>query len=484
MSFLGVRNIRASHWAGIALMALAALALSVGEADARKKRKRVFRPAPPPLAHIVVDAKSGEVLDAKNADARRYPASLTKVMTLFLLFEQLESGKLKLDSPLKVSRYAARRPPSKLGLKPGSAIQVEHAIKALVTKSANDVATVVAEAIGGSESAFAGQMTRKARELGMGRTTYMNASGLPHAHQITTARDQAVLGRAIQERFPRHYKYFATSTFHYRGRAMRNHNKLLGNVRGVDGIKTGYIHASGYNLVSSVNRNKRHIVAVVLGGRTGRTRDAIMKRLIRDNIHEASTQPATPPVTASAKTAIETVGLPTPPARPSFRANATAKLANGADPTDPRTTRMVQAAGTADDLAKAATTAISAVLPGKAAVSGEGSYKVASATRPEARAADIPATPAPPEAQATQATRVAQTLRPVAPASVTAVRPGAIDADGPAHAALVTAGAVFESQKFPGWFPYMLVAFIGAAGSFASAFCGLVSRCVPRRRTA
>ena len=174
---------------------------------------------------------------------------------------------------------------------PGQTIAVEDAIRALVTKSANDVAVVVAEAIGGDEDTFARMMTRKARALGMARTVYTNASGLPDDDQITTARDQATLGRAIQDRFPRYYRYFATPSFVYRGHAMRNHNKLLGRVEGVDGIKTGYTRASGFNLVSSVRRGNRHIVAVVLGGASGGARDARMRGLIEQHIASAATQP-------------------------------------------------------------------------------------------------------------------------------------------------------------------------------------------------
>ena len=199
----------------------------------------------PPYAAIVVDANSGSVLHAANPDALRHPASLTKIMTLYLLFEQIEAGKLRLDSRLEVSDHASQQAPSKLGLLPGQTLSVEDAIRALVTKSANDAAVVVAEAIGGDEETFARMMTRKARALGMSRTVYNNASGLPDEDQLTTARDQATLGRAIQDRFPRYYRYFATPSFTYRGHAMRNHNKLLGRVEGVDGIKTGYTRASG-----------------------------------------------------------------------------------------------------------------------------------------------------------------------------------------------------------------------------------------------
>jgi D-alanyl-D-alanine carboxypeptidase len=217
-------------------------------------------------------------------------------MTLYLLFEQLEAGRLKLSSELEVSPHAAAQAPSKLGLRPGESISVENAIRAVVTKSANDVAVVVAEAIGGTESDFATRMTEKAHALGMSRTLYRNASGLPNPEQITTARDQALLGRAIQERFPKYYRYFSTPSFTYRGHAMRNHNHLLGRVAGVDGIKTGYVEASGFNLVTSVWRGKRHLVAVVMGGRTGGARDARMRELIEQNINVASLQHTAPSV--------------------------------------------------------------------------------------------------------------------------------------------------------------------------------------------
>ena len=244
----------------------------------------------PPYADIVVDANSGQVLHNTNADSLRHPASLTKIMTLYLLFEQLDAGKLRLDSRLEVSDHASQQAPSKLGLMPGQTIAVEDAIRALVTKSANDVAVVIAEAIGGDEDSFARMMTRKARALGMSRTVYANASGLPDADQLTTARDQATLGRAIQDRFPREYRYFSTPSFVYRGYAIRNHNKLLGRVQGVDGIKTGYTRDSGFNLVTSLRRGPRHVVAVVLGGTSGAARDARMRGLIEQEIASASTQ--------------------------------------------------------------------------------------------------------------------------------------------------------------------------------------------------
>jgi D-alanyl-D-alanine carboxypeptidase len=238
-------------------------------------------------AAIVVDVKTGKTLFSRNADAARYPASLTKMMTLYILFEEIERGNLSLKSRLKVSKYAAGRPPSKLGLKAGSSIIVRDAIRALAVKSANDVASVIAESIEGSESAFAQRMTRTARSLGMKRTTFRNASGLPDPRQKTTARDMARLGQALQDRFPAYYKYFSTRTFKYGKRTYRNTNRLLGVVKGMDGIKTGYTRASGFNLVTSVRQNDRHIIAVVMGGKTSKSRNAHMASLIKKNIRRA-----------------------------------------------------------------------------------------------------------------------------------------------------------------------------------------------------
>jgi D-alanyl-D-alanine carboxypeptidase len=255
-----------------------------------------------PYADIVVDGNSGAVLHATNPDARRHPASLTKIMTLYLLFEQLDAGKLKLDTPLRISAEAAGQSPTKLGLKPGSTLAVEDAIKGMVTRSANDAAVVVAEAIAGSEDDFARLMTRKAHALGMKDTVYKNASGLPDDDQITTARDQSTLGRAIQERFPRYYKYFSIRSFTFRGESISNHNHLLGKVEGVDGIKTGYINASGFNLVTSVHRGNRYLVAVVMGGSSGGSRDARMRELINDKIALASIKRTAPMVAEASGT--------------------------------------------------------------------------------------------------------------------------------------------------------------------------------------
>ena len=242
----------------------------------------------PAFAAVMVDVNTGRTLYADRENELRHPASITKVMTLFLLFEKLQSGELTLDTRIPVSRHAASMSPTKLGLRPGSTIRVEDAIKAIVTKSANDMAVAVAEAIGGDEDSFASLMTRKAHALGMFRTVYVNASGLPDNRQITTAHDLAMLGRAIQDRFPNYYHFFSTPSFTYAGQFMANHNHLMERVEGMDGIKTGYTNASGFNLLSNVNRGGRHIVAVVMGGKSAAGRDHIMEGLIAGHFEEAA----------------------------------------------------------------------------------------------------------------------------------------------------------------------------------------------------
>jgi D-alanyl-D-alanine carboxypeptidase len=237
-------------------------------------------PASAKYASIVIDGHSGQVLHAANADTRNYPASLTKMMTLFMAFEALDEGRLKKNQKLKVSRRAAGQSPSKLGLRKGRTITVEQAIRALVIRSANDVAVVVAEALGGTEAKFARMMTARAKRLGMTRTTFANASGLPNRKQLSTARDMGRLAQALYFTFPHYYHYFALSKFRYGGRTYRTHNNLVKHYRGSDGLKTGYTRASGYNLVTSVERNGRRLIGVVFGGRTARSRDAHMVSLL------------------------------------------------------------------------------------------------------------------------------------------------------------------------------------------------------------
>jgi len=237
-------------------------------------------PAAAYRASIVIDADSGMVLEAKRADRRLYPASLSKMMTLYLLFEALDEGRVTLATRMRVSRRAAGQPKSKLGVKAGSTITVHQAIQALIVRSANDVATVIAEALGGEEWKFAALMTRKARELGMRRTSFRNASGLPNRRQITTARDMATLARAMYRDFPHHYHYFATRSFRYKGKTYQTYNHLLTRYPGADGLKTGYIRASGFNLAFSAERGGKRLIGVVLGGGTPGSRDRAMARLL------------------------------------------------------------------------------------------------------------------------------------------------------------------------------------------------------------
>ena len=243
----------------------------------------------PPFSAYAVDGNSGRVLYGRDENELRHPASLTKVMTLYLLFEQLEKRRLSLDSELHVSHHAASQSPTKLGLRPGATIRVEDAIKSIVTKSANDMAVAVAEQIGGDEDTFARMMTHKAHALGMSRTLYRNASGLPNDEQMTTAKDMVTLGRAIHDKFPRYYHYFSTPSFRYAGQFMPNHNHLMEQVEGMDGIKTGYTRLSGFNLLSSVNRNGHYLVSVVLGGKTRLGRDRIMADLIQAQLDKCAT---------------------------------------------------------------------------------------------------------------------------------------------------------------------------------------------------
>ncbi len=278
----------------ISILAFSLAFTAVDPAQARRHHRpgharHAAAPYSPPYSAMVIDANSGRVLHAVDENELRHPASITKVMTLYMLFEQLDRGKMSLADQLTVSAHAASMEPSKLGLTPGATISVENAIKAICTKSANDMAVVVAEAIGGSEDHFAEMMTAKAHSLGMSRTNYANASGLPDDDQVTTAHDLIILGRSILERFPRYYSYFSTHQFNFAGRTIRNHNHLLGRIEGLDGIKTGYTRASGFNLLSSVKRGERRIVSVVLGGRSAGVRDKIMSDLIEQNIGKGST---------------------------------------------------------------------------------------------------------------------------------------------------------------------------------------------------
>lgn len=266
----------------------------------RKKKHVVFtRPQP---ASIVLNADNGKVLQAENADATRYPASLTKMMTLYLTFDALKKGKLKLNQEMPVSLHASSQPQTNIALEPGDKLQVKDAILSLVVRSANDSAVVLSEALGGTEEGFAVKMTAKARDLGMKKTVFHNASGLPDPRQRTTARDMATLGIALKRDFPQYYSFFKTESFTFRDRTYTTHNRVMTRYEGVDGIKTGYIRASGFNLVTSAKKNGNNLVAVVIGGKTWRERDNQMIALLDQNFDRMiAKNEKTPPVQMIAK---------------------------------------------------------------------------------------------------------------------------------------------------------------------------------------
>ena len=243
--------------------------------------------ARPEFAAITVDARTGQILFQDHEDSLRHPASLTKMMTLYVLFQDLKAGRISLSSQLHVSARAASMAPSKLHLKPGSTINVEEAIKALVTKSANDVAATIAENLGGSESNYAARMTRVAHSIGMSHSTFVNASGLPNDAQYTTARDMATLGLRLMRDFPQYYPYFRVTAFNFHGRMIKTHNKLVQHYAGTDGIKTGYIANAGFNLVTSTKRGDKRLVGVVLGARSPATRERFMIAMFERNFTHA-----------------------------------------------------------------------------------------------------------------------------------------------------------------------------------------------------
>ncbi len=407
MAFCGL-NFRLSRFAQIAVgvcVALSSASLYAPPAEAFHRHVHFahYRRHPggyePPFSAIVVDANTGRTLYSVNENDLRHPASITKVMTLYLLFEQLDKGALTLQSQIPISQHAAAQEPSKLGLSPGDTISVDDAIKAIVTRSANDMAVAVAEAVGGDESHFAEMMTRKAHELGMSRTQYVNASGLPNDQQLTTAHDLATLGRAMEERFPRYFKFFSTHEFVYDGQVIGNHNHLLGKVEGLDGIKTGYTRASGFNLLTSVHRDGRSMIAVVMGGHTAASRDALMESLIADHIAETSTShtatmiaQAEPPEPVRAPEPLPAVAplppRPAPATLAAVRPAPAAKRANG---------HIEEGDAEDDDEEEDGAPRVAAVLPpAKVAqrLAGE-PHPAAAPAQPVATAAATPAQPAP-----------------------------------------------------------------------------------------
>jgi D-alanyl-D-alanine carboxypeptidase len=289
------------------LLIVAPAGAPLSEAHAAKRKSGSG--APQIASAIVVDMNSGSILYSQSADLPRYPASLTKMMTLYVLFGYLRAGKVTPTSELVVTPHAASQAPTKLGLKPGATISTTDAVKALVTQSANDAAVTIAENLAGTEENFARVMTDTARSIGMNATTFRNASGLPNEDQITTARDMATLAAHLIHDYPEYYGVFETRYFTFNGRKYRNHNKLLFGYQGCDGIKTGYTKASGFNLTASVHRGNKHLVAVVLGGKTGGQRDAAMRSVLDRHFAKATDTKPTP-----AQLLASLVPAPSPPA--------------------------------------------------------------------------------------------------------------------------------------------------------------------------
>lgn len=327
---------------------------------------------------IVIDAKTGKVLYSADANGRRYPASLTKMMTLYLTFEALAKGRISKNTPVPFSAHAASEPPTKLGVRAGGSVPVETAILSMVTKSANDSATALGELLGGSQENFARMMTAKARQLGMNGTVFRNANGLPDPGQFTTAHDMAMLGIALREHFPQYYPYFSQRSFLYGRQRINGHNRLLGRIKGVDGIKTGYTRASGFNLVSSVADGDRRLVAVVMGGTSGRSRDNQMASLINTYLPRTSTRGGgnlvakggDTPVKALAKVLLPKRDAPTPDDKPAAEDAADVAEADDSAPVAEETKPVVQ-------IKKVKTVAVAAMAPAPASQAAPAAQAVA-----------------------------------------------------------------------------------------------------------
>jgi len=319
-------------------------------------------------AAIVVDAKTGKVLYSADANGRRYPASLTKMMTLYLTFEAMAKGRISKNTPVPFSAHASAEAPTKLGVRAGGSVPVEIAILSIVTKSANDSATALGELLGGSEDNFARMMTAKARQLGMNGTVFRNANGLPDPGQFTTAHDMAMLGIALREHYPQYYGYFSQRSFLYGRQRINGHNRLLGRIKGVDGIKTGYTRASGFNLVSSVADNDRQLVAVVMGGASGRSRDNQMAALINTYLPRASTRGGGDliakaggdnPIKTLAKVFLPKHDAPTPDEKPAVEEDAVVASADDDVPVAEETKPVIR-------VKKVKTVAVAAMAPAPA----------------------------------------------------------------------------------------------------------------------
>ncbi|HEY1095993.1 MAG TPA: serine hydrolase, partial [Alphaproteobacteria bacterium] len=290
----------------IAVFALCAAHVTPAEAAVRRGRGG----GNPRYASIIMDAQTGQVLRSSNPDKRLYPASLTKMMTLFLTFEAIQRGRLHVNKNLDISSNATRQPPTKLGVRTGEQFTVKQAILALVTRSANDVAVVLAENVGGSEREFARMMNKRAQSLGMRNTNFANPSGLPNAAQTTTVRDMAILARALMQYFPNQYPLFSTRSFVYKREVITNHNHLMESFKGMDGLKTGFINASGFNLAASAVRNNRRLIVVVFGGRTAASRDAHVAQLLNEGFAMLPRNQQATQMASAAPKPLEPIGVP------------------------------------------------------------------------------------------------------------------------------------------------------------------------------
>lgn len=388
---------------------IAALAVTIVAADAASALAAKS-------AAIVVDAKTGKVLYSADANGRRYPASLTKMMTLYLTFEALAKGRISKNTPVPYSAHAASEPPTKLGVRAGGSVPVETAILSMVTKSANDSATALGELLGGSEDNFARMMTAKARQLGMNGTVFRNANGLPDPGQFTTAHDMAMLGIALREHFPQYYGYFSQRSFLYGRQRINGHNRLLGRIKGVDGIKTGYTRASGYNLVSSVADGDRRLVAVVMGGASGRSRDNQMASLINTYLPRTSTRGGgnliakaggDNPIKALAKVFLPKHDAPTPDEKPAVEDTEVASADDNA-PAAEETRPVIQ-------VRKVKTVAVAAMAPAPAPQETPSQIETKSQTETPSQTESTPQTVA---AYAEPAPAAAPAVDPVKTSSV------------------------------------------------------------------
>lgn len=441
-----------------ALLALLLVAVAVLPADAARRRSARVAYSPPKAA-MIVDGNTGNVLHASNPDEPRYPASLTKVMTLYMLFEAMEAGRLAATSDLRVSARASEQQPSKLGLRPGETIKVHQAIGALVTKSANDAAVVVAEALAGSEDAFARQMTMRARALGMTRTTFRNASGLPHLEQRTTARDMVTLAQGMLDRFPKRTGVFEMRSFRFRNRTFRNHNSLLYSYQGMEGMKTGFTSASGFNLIGCARRGQRHLIGVVMGGASAGGRNATMRQLLNvawakastvkqrgkrirpappdEEIAVAALRPALRPATTPALVAPPPAAVATLAGRPSVAA-AAAVQPIAARPVAPPPAEAAEATPPADP-------AQFRTRPAVASLSGFQQVDIAVAPQ---RLGGVSFAPLPAEPPFRAATPVPAEIAALQPAAVPAT-PAAVP-PAPKAAAAATALAMEAPRAMPG----------------------------------